>query len=197
MAVQKANEATKKVEKEKKKVDKPNPVQAKVLEKKAEKIEKKEEKKKVNLQDTVSCFYIISGDNKEKKALTVSGVDKYSPRKTGVYNVFVSPYNKLKEQQWRYDKAKHAIFSNYWSDKVISEGLNKNLFMYFPKGMKSQLFSIIEGMGDFHLQNDYTKHAAQFVNKVVHEGGKQGWEVVMAIAETDPGQHWEIIPCDH
>lgn len=108
--------------------------QVQKIEKKAEKKAEKIKAKTDDVTDISKCFYLVS---KESLALTVSRVDKYAPRKTGVYNVFDYEFNNLKEQQWRYDKDKQVIYSNFYPNKVISEGANKNLFMFPFKGIKN------------------------------------------------------------
>jgi len=57
--------------------------------------------------------------------------DLYAPKKTGVFNVEV---HKLKAgtlaQRWTYDEKAKTISSQLYPGKVLSEGANKNLFLF-------------------------------------------------------------------
>ena len=99
------------------------------------------------------------------KVLTVNSVDKYSPRNTGVFNVYLadeeedkSPDNKKRlNQLWYYNANRRAFLSKKYPSKGLFEGFNSNLCVWKYKGVKNQLWSY--DMNHHIWFNDFSKHA--------------------------------------
>jgi len=107
------------------------------------------------LGDT-DCFnFVLMDANGTVLALTATKDDKYAPKKTGVYDVNVQPLLRTwNAQKWRYDAKKKAFYSQqYHPNAVISEGANKNLFLYKYLGLNIQKFSFDQKTGIFRNLN--------------------------------------------
>lgn len=114
------------------------------------KIEKKAEKKvaKIQLLGDCKCCYIIAlGPDGEKTdmALTTSFVDKYAPKKTGVYNIALEKLNKdapdgsneKRAQQWTYWAKGRALLTKAHPGRALFEGFNKNLIIFKYRSLKN------------------------------------------------------------
>jgi len=71
-------------------------------------------------------------------ALEVNQTDKYTPRVTGVYDIFLAEMrtkrsdNSLnkKAQQWTYDETTRALTPKLYPSKAMFGGYNANLIVY-------------------------------------------------------------------
>lgn len=109
--------------------------------------------------DSLDCFYIVYNSEADEKTdqslvLEVQQQDKYHPKKTGVYNVFLqTDKSKLSKdvdtktgnhklaQQWKYDSSNKALYSLRYPEKALFEGANKNLIVYKFGKLKNQQFT--------------------------------------------------------
>jgi len=92
--------------------------------------------------------------------VTMSEKDKYYPRDTGVYNVYLEAddtENVNKNQLWWYDDIDLTICSVANPKECLLEGGNFNFAAYKNKLLNAQRFSY--NKNDKHLNNDYTKRA--------------------------------------
>lgn len=104
------------------------------------------------------------------KVLAVNPVDKYAPRKTGVYNVYLadeeedkSPENpNRKNQLWYYNSQKKALLSKHFPSKGLFEGFNSNLCIWRYKGVRNQIWSY--DMNHHLWLNDFSKHSLAVEN---------------------------------
>lgn len=92
-----------------------------------------------------TCFYINSlGDNGNSDTgmvLEVSSVDKYAPRKTGVYDIGLRKKAKgNKAQMWTWNDENGTLNPAAYQSKALLEGSNYNLVVYKNRGMKQQKF---------------------------------------------------------
>jgi hypothetical protein len=106
------------------------------------------------------CFLIKSQNkdaNGKEYVLEASLTDKYAPKKTGVFNVEMQPFNSMeikKTQKWSYDAKTHSLRSKQYNDKVMFESFNRNLIVFeFKPEMKNEAFSFDTGN-----QNWYNMH---------------------------------------
>ena len=104
--------------------------------------------------------------------LEAAQVDKYHPKKFGVYNVLLAPKashlsdeedaktgkHKL-AQQWRYDADTQTLYSRMFPTKALFEGANKNLIVYKYMKLKNQKF--IFDLGREALINSETQRAVE------------------------------------
>jgi len=104
--------------------------------------------------------------------LEAAQVDKYHPKKFGVYNVLLAPKashlsdeedaktgkHKL-AQQWRYDADTQTLYSRMFPTKALFEGANKNLIVYKYMKLKNQKF--IFDLGREALINSETRRAVE------------------------------------
>lgn len=104
--------------------------------------------------------------------LEAAQVDKYHPKKFGVYNVLLAPKashltdeedaktgkHKL-AQQWRYDAGTQTLYSRMFPTKALFEGANKNLIVYKYMKLKNQKF--IFDLGREALINSETQRAVE------------------------------------
>ena len=70
---------------------------------------------------------------------TVATVDKYAPRKTGVYNISLKkkiPGNKT--QKWSWNEDKTSLSPLMYPSKALFEGANNNLIVFTNRGLKQQ-----------------------------------------------------------
>lgn len=88
-----------------------------------------------------TCFYIHSlgedGQTDTGLVLEAATKDKYAPKKTGVYNVFLS--KKVvgkKAQTWQWNKGSTTLSPLLYPKKALFEGTNKNLIIYKNRRMK-------------------------------------------------------------
>jgi len=160
---------------------------------------KKAAQKSGFLMDT-KCFYIVQQGSKagqDDLALTVSKQDKYAPKTTGVYNVYgeKATADNL-AQQWHYDVSEGLIMSNFYKNKVLSEGANANLFMYKNRNIKNQKFSVDFGTG--RVYNRFTENSVTLGKKDYLEPGTETpeWNLIMdKEAKNKNEQHWEVMLC--
>ena len=115
----------------------------------------------MTLMDSEECVMIVPLDSEGKEtnlAMTVSKVDKYAPKKTGVYNVALMTKDPAEvAQQWKYDRKSKAFFSRQHEKSAIFEGYNKNVFAFKYSAMKNQQFLYDEGSST--LFNFFTENA--------------------------------------
>merc|ERR1719352_538484 len=79
----------------------------------------------------------------------VDPVDKYAPRKTGVFNVHLAalmgdkPLNDPERvlQLWYYNAKRKALLSRKYPSKGLFEGFNRNLIVFKYRGLKNQVWS--------------------------------------------------------
>jgi len=68
--------------------------------------------------------------------LEASTVDKYAPKKTGVYNIGLAKKNRgNKAQQWMWEE-NSRLTPVLYKDKALMEGSNKNLIIYKFRKLK-------------------------------------------------------------
>lgn len=85
--------------------------------------------------------------------------DKYAPRKTGVFNVFLAELNpdpNYKPQQWFYNTKTHGLHSVLYPSKVLFEGMNNNLIVYTQIQKPNQQFyynNVIRSMINMNTKN--------------------------------------------
>lgn len=83
------------------------------------------------------------------KVLMVDTVDKYAPRKTGVFNVHLEALMSDKPlndpirvlQLWYYNAKRKALLSRRFPSKGLFEGFNKNLIVFKYRGLKNQVWN--------------------------------------------------------
>jgi hypothetical protein len=89
----------------------------------------------------------------------VNPKDKYAPRKTGVFNVFLKELSKdpdYKPQQWFYNTKTNALHSVLYPSKVLFEGMNNNLIVYTQLNKPNQKFyydNVIHSMVNMKTKN--------------------------------------------
>lgn len=126
-------------------------------------------------------------------ALQAMGEDLYWPRNTGVFNVVAAPLSAgMKNQRWRYDSKLKSIVSHTYPEKVLSEGANKNLFLFDQLGLGIQkfLFDTTNGI----LSNILSRNVATLSPKKAN----RGWNVDTKKLEWNPQslyQHWVMLDC--
>lgn len=126
-------------------------------------------------------------------AMTAMADDLYAPKKTGVYNIEVHPLKAgTVAQRWKYDERSKAIYSHLYPDKVISEGANKNLFLFRSLGLGMQQFLIDTTNGV--ATNVLTKRLSTVSDTGTKTGG---WNSIMEAERKIPSmqQHWVILDC--
>ena len=126
-------------------------------------------------------------------ALEVNQTDKYTPRKTGVYDVFItemrtdpsdSSVNKI-AQQWSFDAKTSALIPRVYPQKAMFEGFNKNLIVYQNRGMKNQKFDY--DLGSHMWYNELTKRAIL----TEFEASEKGESInTQPMDENDPKMKW-------
>lgn len=125
-------------------------------------------------------------------AMTAMKDDLYKPRKTGVFNVEVHPLKPgSKEQRWRYNAKSKTISPHLYPGKTLSEGANKNLFIYniMNLGMQQFLIDTTNGV--------VTNVLTRYLSTVSDDKTKSGWNSVMEPERPIPSmqQHWVILEC--
>lgn len=69
-------------------------------------------------------------------ALEVNDVDKYFPSNVGIFNVYSAKYEQGKtNQQFKYVESKKAFESIGKPGKIMLEGVNNNIVVYYDKGL--------------------------------------------------------------
>lgn len=100
-----------------------------------------------------------------RKVFAVNPVDKYHPRKTGVFNVHLVDEEKDKSlenpkrvnQLWYYNAKRKAFLSRRYPSRGLFEGFNRNLIIWTYKGVRNQMWSY--DMNHHIWFNDFSKHA--------------------------------------
>ena len=90
-----------------------------------------------------------------------------------------------------------SIRSNWFTDKLLSEGANNNLFMYRNRNIKNQMFSV--DLGAAHIFNKFTEHSVALGKKNYQEPGTSltYWDVVMSNEDNKAvEQKWEVVLCN-
>lgn len=102
----------------------------------------------------LECFEIAynggKGDDGKEYVLEVEQKDKYAPKKTGVYNVYMAASvsdisdeedaktgNHKLAQQWSYKADTKTLYSKMFPSRALFEGANKNLIIYKARGLKN------------------------------------------------------------
>ena len=150
--------------------------------------------------ESLTCFYIrFRGKTAKPMALEVKQVDKYAPRKTGVYDVDIQEMRTKKSdksknklaQQWLYDAKTRALTSRLYANKVMFEGFNKNLIIYkYNQKLKNQKFAYdVENHMWF---NELTKRALLPANEV-----SPGSTIATDnMSSENESMKWDIIRCE-
>jgi hypothetical protein len=103
----------------------------------------------------------------------VSKIDKYKPKKSGIFSVYGDKFVKGKpEQQWSFDaKAKH-IHSLSFPSKPLYEDASKHLFVYKEAKPRNKLFAI--NTEDASIVELVTNHTLSLGKKDYALTGKTG-----------------------
>jgi len=97
--------------------------------------------------------------------LALNPVDKYHPRKTGVFNIYImdeledKSYENPKRlnQLWYYNSKRKALLSRRYPTKAMFEGFNRNLVVWQFRNVRNQIWSY--DMNHHNWFNDFSKHA--------------------------------------
>jgi len=173
-----------------------------VTESKDEKIKhiEKKQPKKVRPMGSSRCFMLML-DTPEEMVLQVDPLDKYRPRKTGVYNVFLAhnmkdkPLNdpQRKHQLWYYNAKRRALLSRKFPSKGLFEGFNKNLIVFKYRGLKNQVWTF--DMTHHEWFNNFSRRGLQ-VEEAAIAHPKDGQNVVTdKINWKDKRQRFIVKPC--
>ena len=92
-------------------------------------------------------FYLLSGKHDadgSPMALTVSPLDLYAPRVTGVHNVFLEKWSGKehpnKYQQWIWNAEEQSLKSVGQEGGALFEGFNNNMIVFNWRGLHNQRF---------------------------------------------------------
>lgn len=140
-----------------------------------------------------NCFQIGVATGDPVKVLQVTPKDKYAPRKTGVYNVFLNdlmadkPLNDPTRtlQLWYYNAKRKALLSRKYPSKGLFEGFNKNLIVFKYRGLKNQVWNY--DMTHHRWYNVYSRRS------FVIEGDAN--VVTEKINLKNPKQVFNVVPC--
>lgn len=140
-----------------------------------------------------TCFYIqsLGEDGKTETGLVLEAntVDKYAPRKTGVYNVALRKWNKgNKAQMWTWED-NERLTPMLYKGKALLEGSNKNLIIYKFRKMKQQRFAYDEVNHVF--AETFTKNVLNVKGNIADRAN-----VVTAPYNKKPSEKWKISYCD-
>jgi hypothetical protein len=130
--------------------------------KKADKIGK-ESPDGVKRLPTGNCYSVIQENT--NKVLAVMPDDKYAPRVTGVFNVYLAEPKEGETVEdlnsaWYYNEKKRALMSRKFPSKALFEGFNHNLCIWKYSGVRNQLWSF--DMNNNLWFNDFSKHTLWF-----------------------------------
>jgi hypothetical protein len=118
--------------------------------------------------------------------------DLYAPKTTGVFNVEVHPLKSgTVSQRWEYDEKTKTIAPELYPGKALSEGANKNLFIFRQLHLAMQQFLIDTTNGI--VTNVLSKNLSTVSSKKT----TVGWNSVMEAERKIPSmqQHWVILEC--
>ena len=141
-----------------------------------------------------NCFQ-IAGNTKNPMVLMVDPVDKYAPRKTGVFNVHLhkmlsdKPLNDPERvlQLWYYNAKRKALLSRKYPSKGLFEGFNKNLIVFKYRGLKNQVWNY--DMTHHLWYNVYSK------DSLVIEEGSDSNVITEKINLKNTRQVFNVVPC--
>ena len=125
----------------------------------------------------------------------VDPVDKYAPRKTGVFNVHLhtmlsdKPLNDPERvlQLWYYNAKRKALLSRKYPSKGLFEGFNKNLIVFKYRGLKNQVWNYDM---THHLWYNVYSH-----NSLVIEEGSDSNVITEKINLKNTRQVFNVVPC--
>tara|TARA_B110000914_G_C15290774_1_gene366527 strand:+ start:232 stop:552 length:321 start_codon:yes stop_codon:yes gene_type:complete len=105
-------------------------------------------------------------------AVTVSPLDQYAPRVTGVHNVFLQKFEgKVKPnvyQQWIWNSEEQSLKSVGQKGGALFEGYNRNVIVYNWRGLHNQRFRY--NIGTKKMTNRFTGNAMDvFGDKLVDD----------------------------
>lgn len=140
------------------------------------------------------CFYIhsLGEDGKTDTGLVLEAmtVDKYAPRKTGVYNVSLrKKVPGKKAQQWTWED-NERLTPMLYTGKALFEGMNKNLIIYKFKKMKQQKFKYDEVNKIF--VESFTKNVLEADEKNLVDNSN----VVTEPYVKNHAEKWKPVYCD-
>jgi len=154
------------------------------------KIAKKTGPKKIKRMGSSRCFMIMF-DSPARMVLQVDPLDKYRPRKTGVYNVFLAEVKNKKDparalQLWYYNGKKKALLSRKYPSKGLFEGFNKNLIVFKYRGLKNQVWS--HDLNSHQWFNEFSK------NSLTNPEGSKN-VVTTKMKSGSRNQKFKLTPC--
>jgi hypothetical protein len=126
-------------------------------------------------------------------ALTAKSEDLYAPKHTGVFNVEADRLQSgVVAQRWRYDAKDKSLAPHLYPNKALSEGANKNLFVFDKLNLGMQQF-LIDATNDVVLNV-----VSRYFVTVTAKSTEHGWN--SAVQPEKPlmslQQHWVILGCD-
>lgn len=160
------------------------------------KIEKKNSKAehKMDLLTECKCCHLVALDENGQHSglvLEVATKDKYAPKKTGVYNVFLNTLDSSKTtQQWHYVAGKNALLSQKYPGKALFEGFHRNLIVYKYKSVRNQHWLYDKGAKAFF--NEFTRR------RMMLEKGEWHPDANILTGKADhsrKGQRWAFEAC--
>ena len=160
-----------------------------------------------------SCFYIAypQKDSKGNQlVLAAENKDKYAPKKTGLYNIYLGPLGGKGDededgeqtpglnQQWSYDPTTHTLKIKAFENKVMFQGNNRNVVLYANKNMKNQFFSFDKNSGVWY--NEYSDQGIMIDPAAEIEAGAN---IITGPRNGKIGDKknmdtmkWRMVPCD-
>lgn len=130
----------------------------------------KEEQALLQKLNPDQCFYIVN--NVDNLALSANAEDRFAPRKTGVFEVEMTPFKGMdsnnKAQQWTYSPKEKTVRSMIHKDSALFEGYNQNVIVSQNLVSDNQKFSYDFLQGQW---NNLVSGRVLEVNKKEHTVG--------------------------